>query len=88
MTRDFPCFLFHVLAIYGERLPLAFCSVSPMMRCSNIVSGITSIHFSDDDPAWSQTSLPIGVGGHGSRHSVQLVPSAFMASAAVTCELV
>ena len=53
-----------------------------------IVSSVFNIDFSANDPAWSQATLPIGMGGLGIRCSVQLAPSAFLASAAATYDLV
>ena len=49
---------------------------------------ITNIHFTDDDPAWAQATLPVQMGGLGIRSAVQLAPSAFLASAAASSDLV
>ena len=54
----------------------------------SIVSNICNIHFSHDDPAWLQATLPIRMGGLGIRRAVQLAPSAYLASAAATHDLV
>ena len=52
------------------------------------LSGITNIHFQDDDPTWTQATLPVKLGGLGIRSAVQLAPSAFLASAAASSDLV
>ena len=75
ILRTSPAFLSPALATYDESL-----------QC--IVSSITNIQFEPDDPAWTQATLPIGVGGLGIRSAVQLAPSAFLASAAATRDLV
>ena len=51
----------------------------------SIVSDITNINL--DDTAWTQASLPVKSGGLGIRSSVQLAPSAFLASAAANSDL-
>ena len=75
ILRTSPAFLSPALATYDESL-------------QSIVSSITNIQFEPDDPAWTQATLPIGVGGLGIRSAVQLAPSAFLASAAATRDLV
>ena len=40
------------------------------------------------DFAWSQATLPVGFGGIGVRSAVQLAPSAFLASAAGSSDLI
>ena len=52
------------------------------------MSIITNILFGDDDPAWLQVSLPVKFGGLGFQSAVQLAPSAFLASAAASFNLV
>ena len=54
----------------------------------SIVSNICNNHFSEDDPAWLQATLPIRIGGLGIRRAVQLAPSAYLASAAAAHDLV
>ena len=54
----------------------------------SIVSTVTNTHFSKDDLAWIQASLPVKFGGFGIRSAVQLAPSAFLASAAASSDLV
>ena len=71
--RTSPCFLSPSLHIYDEEL-------------RSIVSGITNTHL--DDPAWTQASLPVRFGGLGIRSAAQLAPSAFLASAAGSSDLV
>ena len=51
--------------------------------CS-IVGGICNVSLSVADQAWLQASLPVSSGGLGFRSAVQLAPSAFSASAAVS----
>ena len=75
ILRTSPTFLSPALSTYDESLKA-------------IVSNITNIHFDVGDPAWSQAILPVGVGGLGIKSAVQLTPSAFLASAAATCDLV
>ena len=75
ILRTSPAFLSPALATYDESL-------------QSIVSSITNIQFEPDDPAWTQATLPIGVGGLGIRSAVQLAPSALLASAAATHDLV
>ena len=72
--RTAPCFHSPALKAYDEEL-------------KSIVSNITNIHFSNDDPAWFQATLPVRMGGLGIRRAVQLAPSAYLASAAATCDL-
>ncbi len=73
--RTAPCFLSPVLGSYDDLL-------------QSIVSRITNITFTEDVATWSQATLPIRMGGLGIRRSVQLAPSAFLASAAATSDLV
>ena len=73
--RTAPCFLSPVLQEYDELL-------------RSTLSGITNINFSKDDPAWTQATLPVRMGGLGIRSAVQLAPSAFLASAAAASDLV
>ena len=54
----------------------------------SITSNITNISFQDLDPAWIQTSLPVKHGVLGIQSAVQLDPSAFLASAAGSSDLV
>ncbi len=73
--RTSPCFLSPVLQEYDELL-------------KSIVGHITNIHFDKNDPAWTQATLPVKMGGLGIRSAVQLAPSAFLASAAASSDLV
>ena len=73
--RTVPCFLSPVLQEYDELL-------------RSTLSGITNIHFSEDDPAWTQATLPVRMGGLGIQSAVQLAPSAFLASATAASDLV
>ena len=73
--RTSPCFLSPKLQEYDNLL-------------RSIVSSIVNIRFGEDDPAWTQATLPVKSGGLGIRSAVQLAPSAYMASAAACSELV
>ena len=46
------------------------------------------MHFGEDDSTWLQATLPVKLGGLGIRNAVQLAPSAFLASAAASSDLV
>ena len=73
--RTAPCFLSPVVQEYDGLL-------------KSSLSGITNIHFGEDDPAWTQATLPVKMGGLGVRSAVQLAPSAFLASAVAASDLV
>ena len=73
--RTSPCFLSPALEVYDKTL-------------RSIVSGITNIHFEEPHPAWLQATLPVKLGGLGVWSAVQLAPSAFLASAAASSDLV
>ena len=73
--RTSPCFLSPTLDSYDKTL-------------KSIVSTITNIHLVEGEPAWLQAALPVGSGGLGIRSAVQLAPSAFLASAAASSDLV
>ena len=71
LLQTAPCFLSCILHEYDTSL------------CS-IVGGICNVSLSVADQAWLQASLPVSSGGLGFRSAVQLAPSAFSASAAVS----
>lgn len=73
--RTSPCFASPELGLYDKELRAT-------------TSSITNIHFGEQDPAWTQASLPVRQGGLGIRSAVQLAPSAFLASAAASSDLV
>ena len=73
--RTSPCFLSANLSAYDVLL-------------KSIVSNVTNIRFGDDDPAWTQATLPVRYGGLGFRSAVQLAPSAYLASAAASSGLI
>ena len=54
----------------------------------SILSDIANINLIDNDSAWAQASLPVWTGGLGIRSVVQLAPSAFLASAAGSSDLI
>ena len=72
VIRSSPSFLSPSLQRYDETLRA-------------IVSDITNINL--DETTWTQASLPVKSGGLGIRSSVQLAPSAFLASAAANSNL-
>ena len=69
-----PCFLSPELARFDESLRHLLCVILNVPL--------------DDDSAWLQASLPVRSGGIGIRRSVQLAPSAYLASAACCSELI
>uniref|UniRef100_A0A1X7TVW8 Reverse transcriptase domain-containing protein n=1 Tax=Amphimedon queenslandica TaxID=400682 RepID=A0A1X7TVW8_AMPQE len=71
LLQTAPCFLSSTIREYDSSL------------CS-IVSGISNASLSVSDHIWLQASLPVRSGGLGFRCVVQLAPSAFLASAAVS----
>ena len=73
--RTAPCFLSPALQEYDSTL-------------KSIVSTIANVHFGEDDSTWLQATLPVKLGGLGIRNAVQLAPSAFLASAAASSDLV
>ena len=75
ILRTSPCFLSSDLLAYDAVL-------------KSIVSNVTNIRFGDDDPAWTQATLPVRYGGLGFRSAVQLAPSAYLASAAASSGLI
>ena len=72
--RTAPSFLSPSLSLYDDKL-------------RSIVSSITNSHLTNEDHAWTQTTLPVKYGGLGIRSAVQLAPSAFLASAAGSSDL-
>ena len=70
-----PCFLSAKLARFDESLRHLLC----------VILNVQSLH---DDSALLQASLPVRSGGIGIRRSVQLAPSAYLASAAGCSELI
>ena len=73
--RTSPCFLSPLLQSYDDQLSL-------------IVSAITNTYFGENDLAWTQASLLVKFGGLGIQCVVQLAPSAFLASAAASADLI
>ena len=55
---------------------------------ASIVSSITNSHLTYEDHAWTQATLPVKYGGLGIGIAAQLAPSAFLASAAGSSDLV
>ena len=53
-----------------------------------ILSDIANINLVDNDSVWTQASLPVRSGGVGIRSAVQLAPSAFLASADGSSDLI
>ena len=73
--RTSPCFLSPSLQFYDDAL-------------RSIMSSVFNIDFHSNDPAWLQATLPVKCGGLGIWSTVQLAPSAFLASAAGSSDLV
>ena len=74
-------------------LRTAPCFSSPLLPdydllLQSLLSKIVNIHFQVDDPAWLQATLPVSAGGLGIRSAVHLAPSAFLASADGSTDLV
>ena len=74
VLRTAPCFISPVLARFYEPLCHLLCVILNVPL--------------NDDSAWLQDSLPVRSGGIGIRRSVQLAPSAYLASAACCSELI
>ena len=72
--RTAPCFLSPDLETFDETL-------------RTILTSIVNVRL-DDVSAWLQASLPVRAGGIGIRRTVQLAPSAYLASATGCSELV
>ena len=70
-----PCFLSSCLTGYDDLL-------------RSILSGIVNVNFQENDLTWTQATLPVKCGGLGIRSAVQPAPSAFLASAAGTSDLI
>ena len=70
-----PCFLSSDLVAFDDLL-------------RNILSSITHVHFEGNDLAWTQASLSMRYGGLGIQSAVQFAPSAFLAYAAGSSDLV
>lgn len=75
LLRTSPCFLSSKLQDYDD-----------LLRES--VSSITNNNLSVDDQVWIQATLPVKFGGLGIRSAVQLAPSAYLASAAGSSDLI
>ena len=73
--RTSPCFLSNKLNECDDLL-------------RSIIGNIVKVEFDEDDPAWTQATLPVRCGGLGIRSLVQLAPSAFLASVASCSHLV
>ena len=94
-THDAILLLHHCLAIPKllYTLRTSPCFLSPELEnydnlLKNIVSKTVNIHFGDNDSMWTQASLPVRYGGLGIRSAVDLAPSAFLASANASADLV
>ena len=74
LLRTSPCFLSSNLKIYDDELRATICSSF-------------NIQLAESDPSWTQSTLPVCHGGLGIRSTMQLAPSAFLASAAASSEL-
>ena len=72
--RTAPCFLSPLLQIFDN-----------LQR--SLLADIANSSLDANDPAWAQAVLPVWSGGLGVQSASQLVPSAFLASAAGSSEL-
>ena len=75
ILRSSPCFLSSQLEEFDH-----------LQR--SILSDIANIDLVNNNSAWAQASLPVRSGGLGIRSAVQLAPSAFLASAAGSSDLI
>ena len=75
LLRSSPCFLSSQLQEFDHLQRL-------------ILSDIANINLVDNDSVWTQASLPVRSGGLGIRSAVQLAPSAFLAFAAGSSDLI
>ena len=73
--RTSPCFSSPALASYDDEL-------------RSILSSITNTYLVESSSVWTQATLLVSYGGLGIRSAVQLAPSAFLASAAGSSDLV
>ena len=92
-SHDAFCLLSHALAIPKvlHMLRTSPCFLSPALQefdslLRSLLGTILNINLTD--PAWTQASLPIGMGGLGVRSTTLLAPSAFLVSAAGSAHLV
>ena len=69
-----PCFLTDLLSTFDDHLRTLF-------------SEILNVNLANES-AWTQASLPVKAGGIGIRRATQLAPSAYLASAAGSSELI
>ena len=94
-AHDAILLLRHALAIpkllYSLRTSPCFAS-SELVTYDNVLrattSSVTNTHLGEQDSSWIQATLPVKYGGLGIRSAVQLAPSAFLASAAASSNLV
>ena len=73
--RTSPCFSSPALASYDDEL-------------RSILSSLTNTCLDESSSAWTQATLLVSYGGLGIRSAVQLAPSAFLASAAGSSDLI
>ena len=75
VLRTSPCFRSTTLQTYDDCL-------------RGILGSVTNVHLGPSSSAWSQATLPVKLGGLGVRSAVEVAPSAFLASAFSSSELV
>ena len=75
VLRTSPCFRSTTLQTYDDCL-------------RGILVSVTNVHLRPSSSAWSQATLPVKLGGLGIRSDVEVAPSAFLASALSSSELV
>ena len=75
IPRTSPCSTSYDLILYDDLL-------------KTLSSRILNISFRNNESTWTQATLAVGSGGLGIRSAVQLAPSAFIASAAASFDLI
>ena len=75
VLRTSPCFRSTTLQTYDDCL-------------RGILGSVTNVHLGPSSSAWSQATLPVKLGGLGVCSAVEVAPSAFLASALSSSELV
>ena len=95
MHKDAFCLLHHAYSISKMLYILRSspCFLSSQLEEFNylqrsILSDVANIDLVNNNSAWAQALLPVRSGGLGIRSAVQLVPSAFLASAAGSSDLI
>ena len=59
-----------------------------LKKIREILSHVTNNHLESDSSAWEQATLPVGLGGLGIRSTVDVAPSAYLASIHSAAQLI